>query len=93
MNIPFHHANCTNAALHWYTFCLSTWALRAAQVTETDQQCEALVFEALRGAFPAHSFIGAPGSLPAGPTGTHLHTTSQQLRVALGHKKHSLKPL
>lgn len=46
------------------TSCHTTCALRVEQVTETDQQCEALVFEALRVAFPGHSFIGAPRSPP-----------------------------
>lgn len=33
------------------------------QVTETDQQCEALIFKALRSAFPECSFIGTNNRL------------------------------
>eukprot|EP00208_Stichococcus_sp_RCC1054_P003083 CAMPEP_0206149766 /NCGR_PEP_ID=MMETSP1473-20131121/37949_1 /ASSEMBLY_ACC=CAM_ASM_001109 /TAXON_ID=1461547 /ORGANISM="Stichococcus sp, Strain RCC1054" /LENGTH=290 /DNA_ID=CAMNT_0053547247 /DNA_START=251 /DNA_END=1123 /DNA_ORIENTATION=+ len=37
-------------------------------VTETDQQCEALIFKALRSAFPECSFIGEEGSAAQGYT-------------------------
>lgn len=37
-------------------------------VTETDKQCEAVIFKALREAFPQHAFIGEEGSAAQGFT-------------------------